>query len=111
MYKTTVIRQVAKRTRLSQHIVSDVVSAMHRLIEESLRGGESVTFPGFGTFYQSKRKGGQVKHVRTGKMIKYPGRAVAAFKAGDILKRAVAGKRRTLLRSLLMGKIAQKPQK
>lgn len=108
--KSEVIRQVAKRTRLSQRVVADVVNATNRLTEEVLRRGGNIVYPGFGKFYTRMRKAGQVKHVRTGKVIKYPARAIAGFKAGDVLKRAVAGKRRTLLRSLLMGKIAQKPK-
>ena len=111
MYKTELIQRVARETRLSQRIVADVVNATHRLIETTLRQGGKVTLPGFGTFYPSQRQGGQVKHVQTGKIIKYPARPIAAFKTGAILKRAVAGKRRTPVRSWLMGKIAQKPQK
>lgn len=111
MYKTEMIRRVARETRLSQRIVADVVNATHRLIEQTLRSGGRITFPGFGTFYPSQRQGGQVKHVKTKKLIKYEPRTIAAFKAGDVLKRAVAGKRRTPLRNLLMRVAAQKPQK
>jgi nucleoid DNA-binding protein len=100
---------VAAKERLAQSIVVDVLNATHRLIESELRAGNAVIFPSFGKFYPSKRKGGQIKHVKTGKILKYPARSVAAFKAGDVLKRAVAGKRRTPVRSWLMGKITPKP--
>lgn len=72
MYKTEVIRRVARQTRLTQTVVADVVNAQHRLIEETLRSGEPVVFPGFGTFSARKRKGGKVKHVKTGKEVAYP---------------------------------------
>ena len=91
MYKTEAVRRIAKQTRLSQRAVSDVLTASHRLIAESLRAGEPVTFPGFGTFYASQRKAGKVRHVRTGQTIDVPARRVAAFRVGDVLKRAVAG--------------------
>ena len=94
MHKTQFIRQVAKETRLTQRVVSDVVNASHRLIEETLRSKKSVTFPGFGTFYTSERKGGKVRHVRSGKEISYKPRRVAQFRVGEILKRAVRGDRR-----------------
>jgi DNA-binding protein HU-beta len=109
VYKTELIRRVAAKERLAQSIVVDVLNATHRLIESELRSGNAVIFPGFGKFYPSKRKGGQIKHVKTGKILKYPARSVAAFKAGDVLKRAVAGKRRTPVRGWLMRKIAQQP--
>jgi DNA-binding protein HU-beta len=94
MHKQEFQRQVAKETRLSQRIVADVLNASHRLIEETLRAKQSVTFPGFGTFYTSERKGGKVIHVRTGEEVSYKGRRIAQFRAGEILKRAVRGDRR-----------------
>ena len=94
MYKTDVIQRVAKETRLGRRIVADVVNASHRLIEETLRAGEAVTFPGFGTFYPSQRQEAKVRHVRTGRTVTVPARTVARFRAGEVLKRAVAGKRR-----------------
>src|SRR4051794_13652207 len=94
MTKEEFIKRVSRQTRLPQGHVSDVLNASHRLLEDTMRTGEKVTFPGFGTFYTSKRQGGKVKHVRTGKVIEYPARTVAAFRAGEYLKRAVAGKRR-----------------
>jgi DNA-binding protein HU-beta len=65
MHKTDVVRQVARDTRVSQRVVSDVLNSTHRLIEKTLRDGRTVTFPGFGTYKTSKRRGGTVKHVKT----------------------------------------------
>ena len=94
MYKTELIRRVSRETRLSQKIVSDVIEASHRLIEQTLREGNSVTFPGFGTFLTREKKEGQVTDVRTGELVTYEARRVAAFKVGEVLKRAVRGQRR-----------------
>jgi DNA-binding protein HU-beta len=94
MYKTELIRMVSRDTRLSQRIVSDVIEASHRLIEQTLREGNSVTFPGFGTFLTREKQAGQVKDVRTGELVRYEARRVAAFKVGEVLKRAVRGDRR-----------------
>jgi DNA-binding protein HU-beta len=94
MHKLDVIKQVAKETRLSQRVVADVLDASHRLIETELRQGGRIVFPGFGTFATSRRQGGTVKDIRTGKPVDYPARTVAVFKTGEVLKRAVAGKRR-----------------
>lgn len=94
MHKTEFISRVARETRLSRRIVGDVLGASHRLIEETLRAGEAVTFPGFGTFYPTERQEGTVRHIRTGRTVTVPARTVARFRAGEVLKRAVAGKRR-----------------
>ena len=94
MHKSDVIKRVAKETRLSQRVVSDVLEASHRLIEAELRQGGRVVFPGFGSFATSKRQAGKVNDIRTGKPVEYPARTVAVFKVGEVLKRAVAGRRR-----------------
>jgi DNA-binding protein HU-beta len=55
MYKTELIRRVARETRLSQRVVGDVIEATQRLIEQTLRAGQRVALPGFGSFYTRKR--------------------------------------------------------
>ena len=95
MTKTDIIRKVAGETRLSQRIVSDVVGELHRVIEQALREGKSVTFPGFGTFYSKQKQGGRVKDVNTGELVEYEARQIAGFRVGEVLKRAVRGQRRT----------------
>jgi DNA-binding protein HU-beta len=94
MTKEEFIRRVSKETRLPQRHVLDMLNASHRLLEEIMRAGEKVTFPGFGTFYTSERKAGKVKSIKTGKIVEFAARKVAAFRAGEYLKRAAAGKRR-----------------
>jgi DNA-binding protein HU-beta len=94
MHKTDVVKRVAREQRLSQRIVSDVLGATHRLIEETLRDGKSVTFPGFGSFQTSQRQGGKIKHVRTGELIEYHARVIATFRPGEVLKRAARGENR-----------------
>ena len=94
MYKTDLVRRVADETRLSHRVVADVLGASQRLIEDTLRAGDRVTLPGFGTFYPSRRQEGRVRHIRTGETVTIPARTVPAFRAGDVLKRAVAGRRR-----------------
>lgn len=94
MTKTEVVRRVARQTRLPQQTVNDVLTASHRLIEETLRAGESVVFPGFGSSYASQRWAGSVTHIRTGERVAVPERTVAGFRVGDVLKRTVNGQQR-----------------
>lgn len=101
LYKTELIRQVARETRLSQRIVSDVMNASQRLIADTLRAGQQVVVPGFGTFYTRKRPAGRIKDIRSGKMISIPERTVADFRVGAVLKRSVAEQRKRGRRRLL----------
>ena len=56
MTKQEFIKRISRQTRLPQKHVSDVLNASHRLLEDILRTGDKVAFPGFGTFYASQRK-------------------------------------------------------
>src|SRR5919202_6841994 len=94
MTKQEFIKRISRQTRLPQKHASDILNASHRLLEDILRTGDKVTFPGFGTFYTSQRKAGKVKSIKTGKIVEYAARKVAAFRPGEYLKRAAAGKRR-----------------
>lgn len=94
MHKTELIRRVSRETRLPQRVVADALNTSHRLIEETLRGGETVTFPGFGTFYTSERGERTGRDIRSGKRIQIAARRVAGFRVGQLLKRAVRGERR-----------------
>jgi len=94
MYKTELIKRVAKETRLSQRAVGDVVNASQQVIADTLKVGKAVQFPGFGTFYTRQRQASKVRDVRTGKELAVAARRVAAFRVGEVLKRAVRSGRR-----------------
>ncbi len=91
---TDLVRRVAGQTGRSQRVVRQVLGASLETMQSALAAGERVTLPGFGTWYTSQRPAGQVRSVRTGRQVEVPARRVAAFRVGDILKRAVAGRHR-----------------
>ena len=95
MFKTDIIKRAAAETRLSQRVVSDVIDASLRVIEQSLKEGKTVTFPGFGTFYTREKQAGQARNFQTDEVVTYPARRQSAFRPGEILKRAVRGDRRS----------------
>ncbi len=89
MYKTDIVRKVAKETRLSQRIVDDVLTGTLDAITDALRDGQTVVLPGFGTFYTKERQPSTVKHIRTGEVIEIPALRQAAFRVGELLRQAV----------------------
>jgi nucleoid DNA-binding protein len=97
MYKTDIVRTVAKETRLSQRIVDDVLRETLATITQSLRDGQSVVLPGFSTFYTKERPPSTVKHIRTGELLEIPALRQADFRVGELLRQAVrkAPRRRT----------------
>jgi len=93
IYTTELVRQVARQTGLRQRVVRQVLGVSLESIQAALAAGERVTLPGFGTFSTSQRSAAHVRSVRTGRQIEIPARRVAAFRVGEILKRAVARKK------------------
>ncbi len=89
MYKTDIVRSVAKETRLSQRIVNEVLSSSLSTITQALRDGGTVVLPGFGTFYTKERKAGTVRHIRTGEPLAIPALRQADFRVGELLRQAV----------------------
>ena len=94
MYKTDLVRKVAKETRLSQRIVNDVMTESLAAITEALSRGQDVVLPGFGTFYTKQRPAGQVRHIRTGEVLNIPTMRQADFRVGELLRQAVRRERR-----------------
>ena len=93
IFTATLVRSIALQTGLSQAIVRQVLSASLANVQAALVAGERVTLPGFGTFYTSARQAARVRSVRDGRQVTIPARRVAAFRVGEVLKRAVAGTR------------------
>src|SRR5581483_3828293 len=89
MYKTELVKAVAKETRLSQRVVGEVLDATTKEIQGTLAGGKTVNVLGFGTFYTRQREAGKVQDIRTRQEISVPAMRVAAFRAGDVLRQAV----------------------
>ena len=93
IFTATLVRRVAQQTGLSQAVVRQVLGTSLESVQAALAAGERVTLPGFGTFYTSERQAARVRSVRDGRQVTIPARRVAAFRVGDVLKRAVAGAR------------------
>jgi DNA-binding protein HU-beta len=89
MYKTDIVRSVAKETRLSQRIVNEVLTQSLRVIAQSLGRHQTVVLPGFGTFYTKERKASQGRDFRTGEVIDVPAMRQADFRVGELLRQAV----------------------
>ncbi len=89
MNKQAVISAVADKTGLSKKDAEAAVTAMIDVITDTLQGGGTVSFTGFGTFSTSKRKARQGVNPATGEKIQIAATTVPKFKAGKSLKDAV----------------------
>ena|SRR5436305_457867 len=89
VYKTELIRHVAKRTKVNQQLISVVIHGLAAEIAADLQRGDTVQLTNFGTFYRRPRPAGRVRDFTTGAWREVPAGTVAAFRAGAVLKKAV----------------------
>jgi DNA-binding protein HU-beta len=89
MNKSELIAKVASDTRLTRGEAEEVVESTIENIMKALQQGDDVRLMGFGVFTVSRRKSGEARNPKTGKIIKLPASNRARFKPGKLLKEAV----------------------
>src|SRR5690606_36088275 len=91
MNKSELIDHVAEGADLSRADAGRAVDAFVATITKALKGGDSVTLVGFGTFEARKRGARTGRNPRTGAEIAIAASGNPAFKGGKALKDAVNG--------------------
>ena len=92
MTKSEFVDRLASDGRIgSKKQAADAVEAVLDSIADSLRGGDSVNFTGFGKFSVAERGPRQGVNPRTGERIPIAGGRVPKFSAGAGLKSKVKG--------------------
>jgi len=89
--KSEFIDAVAQRADLSKRDAATAVEQVLETIQDTLKGGESITFTGFGKFSVQQRAARQGVNPRTGERVDIPAARVPKFSAGSGLKTAVRG--------------------
>jgi DNA-binding protein HU-beta len=89
MNKEELVQEIAKKTKLSQKEVADVVSGLVETIEKAVSKGEKVTLVGFGSFEARKRAARTGRNPKTGAVLNIPAKSVPAFTAGKQFKDVV----------------------
>ncbi len=84
--KAEVIDRVAETVDVSKAQATRTVDALHDIITDILKEGDSVTFVGFGTYAVSERAAREGRNPQTGAAMHIPATTVAKFKAGKKLK-------------------------
>lgn len=89
MNKEELVKEVAKKAKVSQKAAADVLSATIETVQKTVAKGKKVTLVGFGTFEARKRKARTGRNPQTGAAIKIAAKTVPAFSAGKRFKDAV----------------------
>lgn len=89
MNKEELVKEIAKKTRLAQKQVAEILSLTVETVEKTVAKGKKVTLVGFGTFEARKRAARTGRNPQTGAEIKIPAKTVPAFSAGKKFKEVV----------------------
>ena len=89
MNKNDLVVAVANTAGWAKTEAAAALDAMFDAITKALKKKDKVMLVGFGTFYATKRKGGEGRNPRTGEKIKIAASNQAKFKAGKALKDAL----------------------
>ena len=90
MTKQDFVDAVATKTGLSRRDAGTAVDAVIDVITDTLRGGDAVTFTGFGKFHTTRRAAREGVNPRNpSQKVHIPAATVPKFSAGSQLKKAV----------------------
>ncbi|AMO36537.1 DNA-binding protein HU-beta [Thauera humireducens] len=89
MNKSELIDVIAKQAEISKAAAGRALDAAVAGVMDALKGGDTVTLVGFGSFYVGERAARTGRNPRTGKNIKIKAAKVPKFRAGKGLKDAV----------------------
>jgi DNA-binding protein HU-beta len=89
MTKSDFVDRVASESGLSKKDAGAAVDAVISTIEGALKGGEEVSFTGFGKFHVANRGAREGRNPRTGETMTIAASKVPRFTAGSGLKKAV----------------------
>ncbi|MGB0722721.1 MAG: HU family DNA-binding protein [Gammaproteobacteria bacterium] len=89
MKKSDLVDAVAEQADISKAAAGRAVDAVFDAVTGALKGGDSVSVIGFGTFKSSTRAARTGRNPQTGASIEIPERKVPTFTAGKALKDAL----------------------
>ncbi len=89
MNKGELIEAIAKGSDLTKADAGRALDATLEAVTKSLKKGDKVTIPGFGTFSVTKRAARMGRNPATGEAIKIKAKKTPKFKAGSGLTEAV----------------------
>ncbi|MEI7473492.1 MAG: HU family DNA-binding protein [bacterium] len=89
MNKEELVQEVAKKAKVTQKEVSEILSLFIDVVEKTVSKGKKVTLVGFGTFEARKRAARTGRNPQTGSEIQIPAKTVPTFTAGKKFKELV----------------------
>ncbi len=105
MNKTQLIELIAEGADITKIKAALALETFMGIVTKTLKAKDTITLIGFGSFSTANRAARMGRNPKTGKEIKIAATVTPKFKAGKLLKEAVAGK--TVVKKV----VAKKPVK
>lgn len=89
MDNKTFLEILSQRINAGREETSDMVSSLCQVLADTALAGDSITFPGFGSFEPKKRDERIAIHPSTGKKMLIPPKITLSFRPSTLLKQKV----------------------
>ncbi len=90
MNKTEFVKELSKKSKLSQKDCTLCLNALTEVVTKTLKKGDNVTLVGFGKFQVKHRNARKTFNPQTKRAMLMPATRVPQFKAGKALKEAIS---------------------
>lgn len=88
--KINLVESIYQKTNCEKYVVQNIVDQFLEEVKKSLENGSTIELRGFGTFEARLRKGRKdARNPKTGEKLSVAPHYVAAFRAGQDLKKAL----------------------
>lgn len=85
----TFLESLSQRVNAGKEETSEMIASLCQVLTEAALDGDSVTFPGFGSFEPRKRIERIALHPSTGKRMLIPPKITMTFRPSTLLKQKV----------------------
>jgi nucleoid DNA-binding protein len=92
LYRHHLLKSLSEQHKRPQSHYARALSEILDMITQQLAAGHSVTLICFGTFYSRLQPAAKIQDIRTHQWRTIPAHRVAAFRVGDVLRKAVRAK-------------------
>lgn len=89
MNRTEFVKEISKKSKLTQKDCNNCLNAITKIIENSLKRGDNINLVGFGKFEVKHRMARRSYNPQTRKIGMLPASKVPSFKPGKQLKDVV----------------------
>ena len=89
MNKTELTEEIANKSGSTHREAAAFLNAFVEITEETLKKGDSVVIPGFGSFVVTERAARMARDFKSGKNVQVPASRCVRFKVGKTLKESV----------------------